>query len=230
MSKFFPLLSLLIAFAAQAEISTDWNQVKVEDGVEVYEGNVVGSNVVAFKGVALIDAPLSHVLSVLYDLEQIKRWMSNLKDYRTVEWINKFKKIDYNRLESPWPLSDRDFVYNVTIHVDPRKSVDIIFENTTHPMFPKVTDVVRGDVRFGRYLVEQDPASGKVRLTVEMFADPKGQVPKWMVNMVQRSWPVRTISRIRDIATDKDFKPLPEISVYLDGEKSQRVPTAIGSK
>ena len=35
--------------------------------------------------------------------------------------ISMLKKVEYNRTKTPWPLDDRDFVYNANVHINKEK-------------------------------------------------------------------------------------------------------------
>jgi hypothetical protein len=216
MKTYFLLTMLLAASTAFASIETTWQRVKEKNGVVVFRGDVAGSNVVAFRGVSVIDAPIGNVVSVIYDVSRIKEWMSDLESSRVVEKKAIFTKIEYNRTKAPWPLADRDFVYSVDVKVNKAdKSVDILIENATHVQAPEVPGVVRGELRSSRYFLQAIEGNTKTQIEVEILADPKGSIPKWVVNLFQRGWPSNTINGIRKIAVEPNYKIHPDIANYL---------------
>jgi len=44
----------------------------------------------------------------------------------------------------------------------------------------------------------------QTEVTVEILSDPKGMLPAWLVNLVQKSWPVKTLRGLRN-QVKKDF-------------------------
>lgn len=214
------LVNLFIAEAsteAPAAIPTSWDLISTEKEIQVYRGEVPGSPVVAFRGISSLDAPIINVLSVIYDVSRIKEWLSDVKELKVLERKNNFDKIEYNRTKAPWPVSDRDFVYAVNVKVNSAdKSIEIFIQSTEHPLAPSPKGVVRGELHASRYFLQSIEDGSKTHLTVEIFADPKGILPKWMVNMVQKSWPINTISGIRKIATEKNYQIHPDVARAME--------------
>jgi hypothetical protein len=208
----FLLLPLIFSLPSHGvEILADWKHIATEKEIEVYRGEIKDSPLVAFKGKATIAAPLPKVLSVIYDVSKIKQWLSDVKEVEVLERQANFGKIEYNRTKAQWPVRDRDFVYQVTVKVMPdQKAVEINIQSTEHPGAPNPKGVVRGELRSGRYFL-QALDQERTHLEVEIFADPKGSIPKWMVNLVQKSWPINTISGIRRLASDAGYQVHPDI-------------------
>ncbi len=57
-------------------------------------------------------------------------------------------------------------------------------------------------------------------MIVEIHADPKGSVPKWLVNLFQKGWPRNTIEGIRKQAAKADVKEHPVVASQLAACKS----------
>jgi hypothetical protein len=205
------LAFFILASSTFAAIETTWEKVEEKQGVEVFRGDVKGLPIVAFRGASEIEAPLFKVLSVIYDTSRIKEWMSDINDTRVIERISKLEKIEYNRTDAPWPLSDRDFVYRAKGSVNEKdKTIEIAIESLEDPRVPKVKDAVRGHLYSSRYFVRY-LGPDKTYLEVEMLADPKGALPKWVVNMFQATWPVNTINGIRRLSIDPNYGVHPDL-------------------
>jgi START domain len=203
LTYFFLLLLPQIAFS---KITPDWKKIEIKENVEIYKGEIPGSKVVAFRGTSTIEASMPIVLSVIYDVTRMNEWMSD------IEKTSKFEKIEYNRTQAPWPLSDRDFVYETKVNVNKiEKTVEILIESTTHKNAPLVDGVIRGHLHQSRYFLKSIEEGKKTYLEVEILADPKGSVPKWVVNLFQARWPVTTVNGIRKIAMEDGYKIHPDI-------------------
>lgn len=216
MKLFSIFILLVISSSAYSQISTKWEMIKERRGVEIFSGDIAGSNVVAFRGVSTINASMEKVVSVIYDVSRIKEWMSDLKSSRVLEKKSKFQKIEYNRTSAPWPISDRDFVYSVDFKVDSEnKTIDIQIENATHADAPEVPEVVRGELLSSRYFLKSIEDGLKTYIEVEILADPKGSIPKWVVNLFQSAWPLNTITGISKIATEENYQTHPDITEFI---------------
>jgi hypothetical protein len=211
--KYVIVFSLLVlSFKASAKFEPKWEKIETKNEVDIFRGHLDGSEVVAFRGVSTISAPIPYVLSVIYDMSRIKEWMSDVGDVRVLEKKSLFEKIEYNRTTAPWPVSDRDFVYTTKVNINKEnRSVEILIKSTDHKDAPKVKGVVRGELHLSRYLLKSVNEGKDTYIEVEILADPKGSLPKWVVNLFQGKWPVTTVNGIRKIATEKDYKIHPDI-------------------
>jgi hypothetical protein len=78
-------------------------------------------------------------------------------------------------------------------------------KSTTDPLAPP-TDYVRGEIMQSYFILTSLEHGTKTHISVEVHADPKGSVAKWIVNMFQKSWPHNTISRLRAQVAKPDIK------------------------
>src|SRR5690348_6507289 len=65
-----------------------WEKIDETDGIKVYRREIPGSDLLQFKGDAIVDAPLSKVASVLFDANRAKEWMPDLVSSRIVRWTS----------------------------------------------------------------------------------------------------------------------------------------------
>ena len=209
------MLSLMFTVSAQTAIKTDWKKIKTRKDVDVFKGEVEGSKVVAFKGTGYIDANIVKVISVIRDDKKKAEWISDLAETYVVNQKSPLEKVEYNRTKTPWPLDDRDFVYNAKVVIHSKtKEVEIQMHSVEEKNIPAKKDVVRGALHASRYLLRSIDNGKRTYIEVEIFADPKGKVPKWLVNIFQSVWPSNTIDGIRKIAEDPNYKTLPDVASY----------------
>jgi len=195
------LLSVSFAAAASPEpvkAPTDgWKLVKKDDTLELYEREVPGSDVIAFRGEGLLEAPIARVASVLLDDPHATEWVDSLEESKVLRKISPLEFIEYNHIGTPFIMKDRDFVTDVKIEIDPKaKQVSLRYKSVDDPSGPQ-TSYVRGDLIDSLFLMKSLEDGKKTSLRAEIHCDPKGSVPKWIVNFFQRSWPADTFSGIR---------------------------------
>src|SRR5258708_6325610 len=115
-----------------------------------------------------------------------------------VRRINPLEYIEYNHIGTPFVMKDRDFVNRVTIEILPGdKKVNISYKSINDPAAPE-TRYVRGELINSRFIMTSIENGKKTMLMAEIHADPKGSVPKWIVNLFQKSWPRDTFKGIQD--------------------------------
>src|SRR5207237_1192006 len=76
------------------------------------------------------------------------------------------------------------------------KTLALRYRSENDPAAPN-TGYVRGELINSRFVLTSLEGGTKTSLLAEIHADPKGSVPKWIVNMFQRSWPKDTFSGIK---------------------------------
>ena len=100
----------------------------------------------------------------------------------------------------PWPFQDREFVFRARIEIDREAGTFTAkmrsIESPTEA--PETSGLVRGVLESSTIHLRSlppDAATGQpaTHVTVEIRADPKGNVPEWLVNLFQRDWPRKTL-------------------------------------
>lgn len=208
------LLTLALALPAAA---ADWQEIYTEDEVVVSKMDVEGSRFVAFKGDTVYDAPLSKVLYVLLDNEHRTEWVGRLYTNHIVEQTTPFDYVLYQAFELPAIFANRDYVYHGVATRDADSGVvKLKMSSVEHPDAPETVGV-RATLVNSQYVLT--PVSDdKTRVEVEIMTDPQGRMPAWLVNMIQRSWPLDTLNGVRR-QLDKPYT----LAHALPGEPDARV-------
>ena len=217
-SFFVLLISLYVqnlAATPKISLTKGWEKVTSQGGVEVFSRDVKGSSLVAFRGVATIDAPIEKVATVLYVDKYKKQWVHRLKEGKVLRVINERERIEYNHTKTPWPLTDRDFVFKVSASVDRmKKSMSVSIHSIKDQSMPKKPSLVRGEILESFYKLKP-MGKNKTSIEVVIQADPKGMVPKFLVNLFQKKWPINTLNGIRKLAKGPNFKAHPKVVKML---------------
>ncbi|MFP6899944.1 MAG: START domain-containing protein [Opitutales bacterium] len=171
-----------------------WSKVDTEDGVTVYEKEV--GDFLAFRGEGQITAPIGKLLYVIEDPAHWKDWIENLDSGRVLEIKTPFHKVFYQVFDSPFPVTDRDIVYEAKTRRDAATGkVYVEMRSVLHPKAPKTVGV-RVNLKYTRY--EITPlANGKLHVVLETLSDPGGSLPNFLVNWAQRDYPVKLFQGLR---------------------------------
>ncbi len=112
----------------------------------------------------------------------------------------------------PWPFTDRDFVMHQQVQVDPStRTFRVDVASVEHAELPESDCCVRAHTSSTTWLLSAvDP--GATRISVEIFADPRGGLPDWMVNHLQANWPSNTIAALVQRAQEGDVEGRPELA------------------
>lgn len=214
LSLVLALLSAPVASFAQDEAG--WEEISNDDGIRVWSKDVEGSDLVAFRGEADIDAPISKVATVLRDTSRKTEWMANTREAKDVRIESELERVEYTVAATPWPLKDRDFVYRAHVSLDKvKKQVRVLIRSVEDSAMPVDGKRIRGEIIHAETLLTSLPGDQRTRIMMEMHADPKGGVPKWAVNLTQKSWPRTTLTNIRRQVQKPDVFEHAQLRVFL---------------
>lgn len=182
---------------------------------ELYQKKSIGdADLIAFRGIGVIEATPIEVATVVLDREHRPEWMHETYGLRTVRVIRPGRFVEYCGIKTPFIIKNRDFVIETTVEVDPtRTKILIVSKSVVDPDAPE-TSAVRGQMNEGRFTIEPGPVAGTTRITADMDVDPKGTCPRWIVNRYQRNWPGGMFHAMRGFLARKvatlpeDLKPL----------------------
>jgi len=205
-----PILFLLLVFwfpTVQTDAASgSWERVKAEDGVVVYEKKINGK--IAFRGVGEIAGEPAKLVGILQNPDRWRHWIDKFKSGRLLEKKSDFHKVFYQSFNSPFPVSDRDLVYESKITRDKESGTVLIeMRSTRHPRAPKTVGV-RVNLIYSTYKIE--PRTGnKMKVTFESMSDPGGAIPGFMVNWATRSYPITLFEGLRKEIRRADQKKAP---------------------
>jgi hypothetical protein len=191
-------VALLIACSAVgAAADPGWQKIDDSDGIVVYRREVPGSDVIAFKGEGVVNAPPVRVASVVFDTSRATEWIDSLVEARVVRRTSDTEYVEYDHFAMPFVIKDRDFVTLNRMEYDPaRKTITIRLRSVSDPAAP-ATSHVRGTVISSTFVLTPT-ADGKATLVSgDVHCDPAGAIPKWLVNMFQKDWPHTTLQKLR---------------------------------
>ena len=173
-----------------------WEVVNREDGITVSRKEVKGSPLVAFKGVGVIDAPMEKILHVLVDNDHRTEWVARLYISERLEQLGSHEFIVYQAFKLPAVMSNRDYVYRGKAVLKPDGKVILELGSVKHRGAPKTVGV-RAHLINSLYVLTPTSGGAKTKVSVEIHTDPKGLLPSWIVNLIQKSWPIKTLNGIR---------------------------------
>lgn len=210
-------LAVVSTLAATTPVDKPWEDVSRDHGILVQKKEIENSDIVAFRGETIIPAPLAKVAGVLNDSSRRTEWISDAKEARDIRVISPLERIEYNLTGTPWPLKNREFLYRVKVTLNrDKKEMRIHLKSVEDESVPESDKAVRGDLE-GNYVLTSVDGDTKTHLIVEILADPKGSIPKWVVNMVQKGWPQKTLEGIARQSAKPDVKEMVVLRDYFSG-------------
>ena len=210
------LLTVLIGTSAIANPLAEWQQEPDRFGGDSWEPlgteagvalarKRIGDGVFAVRGETVIKAPIGKVASVIYDESRWTQWSDKTSEASLLHQGPGVMKTVYQAMDMPFVLSDRDVIYTFGYHYSQER---LVFVARTLPYRRSPRTIgVRMHLVEGRWFLKPT-AAGDTHLVLEILMDPKGSLPTWFVNLVQRDYPVNLLGALSKQARRADIRTL----------------------
>ena len=194
-----------------------WDPFYSEDGIQVWRKEIPGCPLIAFRGSGTISEPIGRVLSVILDTRREAEWIDGLSEARVLRVVSASEDYEYSRIASGFFLiQDREVVSHNVLTFD-RKNKRAIVDTVSIdlPDVPRSPGTVRAALEHSYMIIGAEDGGRATSFALEALFDPRGRVPKWMVNLFQKRFPVRTIRKIRAQARRPDVVEYPGTSELI---------------
>lgn len=206
----------LTAFPAFAQSA--WEYIDTDRNVEVFRKEVPGSDVVAFRGITTSNIPIGKLLAVFNDPGERQHWVDRYSEHVTLE-KGQYRETYWIHFALPFPVSDRDYVLQAVGTADEaNRSFKVRIKSVEHPKKAGEDDCCVRALAMGTYYEFTALPNGKTKIIVEVHTDPKGALPNWLVNLIQKSWPSKTLGGLVEHTAKSNKAPMPEFAHWHDKE------------
>ena len=172
---------------------------KSEFTIIVEKKNSPEDEVNTYRGTTTMPISIERIAYVLDDTESKTEWVSRLKEEtRLEENPSSYRSIAYQHYNLSWPVSDRDYVIESkwTVMKDMKLPTAILsIKSIIRDDVPEIEGRVRGQLDRLVYKLEK-LKSNQTRVTVEIMVNPKGLLPNFMINLIQKDWPITTLRQL----------------------------------
>ncbi|MEE2788424.1 MAG: START domain-containing protein [Myxococcota bacterium] len=183
----------------------NWETLGERKGVKRSRKYIKRTGLFAVRGEIVINRPMDIVASVVCDHTRWTEWTKTLERSEVLGRDQNNALIVYQVFDMPIILSDRDVVYSFSLR-QVGNQYHIVGQTRPGQTGPKSVGV-RMNLEMGRWVLTPNP-DGSTHLVLEVLMDPKGVLPKWFVNIVQRNYTADTLDKLRAQAQKKDIVPL----------------------
>jgi hypothetical protein len=189
--------SLALLFASLAIVApafADRTVVRVEDGITVEEESAPGRTLPILFGTTTMPATPEQIAAWVTAPHTYVDWQHNCEEARALPQPDG-SELTYNRIGSPWPVSDRDVVLRSTRTNFEDGRIRIEFQSTKDAKLAVPSGVVRMPRLIGSYDLTPEASGTKVVYTVD--SDPGGSLPTWLVRQASKDLPYLTLKNLQ---------------------------------
>lgn len=204
--KYILFIGLFISLTWSSWAQDNWVEVKDKDGIKVFTRSNTIMSFKEFKATMIIKSKVSDVLSVLYDVNDLKVWGHNLSRSELIERSGDTLQTYYAVAEAPWPYKDRDGIYSNKIIWDKNLKTLLVEIEMLEPEndLYKNDDFVRMD-GYGFWKIKE-LLSGEIEVDFQMQVDPGGSIKAWVANMFVSDSPFYTLKGLREALKDEKYQ------------------------
>ena len=174
----------------------EWALRKQKDGVDVYTKPIAGSSFDAFKAVLTVEGEAAVVRNILQNCDRYSHIFPDTEELRILERNGSAYLIQYSRTAAPWPVDDRDGIYEMKFI----NTANGGFETKSRALpnhLPEVDGVVR--IKKSNSFWRVIPTDGNLlQIEYEVMAEPGGSIPDWLANSAITEIPIGTMNNLRN--------------------------------
>lgn len=189
-------ITVLIFFVIKTSLAVDlnWKADGDYEGVKIYTSeNYAKNGLLPFKGVLEYNLPAEKVVIAVMDPSKKHFWAEKLKSVQMHKIIRPGHFLYSEFYRAPWPLTDRQFLVEGKVWREGKKTIFKGVSVDNKKYFNK--DHIVAHMK--ALQLEVIPVSeNRTRLELSFICDPKGYIPNWVVNMVQRKWPATFLQQL----------------------------------
>jgi hypothetical protein len=185
----------------------EWKLIADKDGITLYAREVRGHSELEFKGVCLVNQPLEVIGAVLSDIPSYPKWFFKCIESKKipVENTSKLNFYLYIAIDTPWPFSDRDVVYNAKVAIDYALGKVVIRSAALAEQF---VPLKRGYVRITdseHQWILESISSERTRITFINRTHAAGSFANYISDPGTRDTTARSLKNLINIAKDPKY-------------------------
>ncbi|WP_434603290.1 START domain-containing protein [Pseudomonas sp. Z4-7] len=188
-------LTVLLATAtAQAE---DWQVAKEKEGIKVSLSEVSGSKYKAYQGVTVMKTTMAKLRALQEDVSGACAWIHECKSQKLLKHEGG-KSWTYTQFNTPWPVTPRDSVLEVTTVEGADGSLTRNLKGV-----PAYAPEEKGFVRVAQvegFWKFTPKGADQVEVIYQVHTEPGGDVPSWLANKFVVDAPFNTLKALKERA------------------------------
>jgi len=187
------IVTLGLFLSVTSEAQAKWELIHNEEGIKIYSSGERANGVIPFKAVGKIQGPLDKVVEIMMNHEQKNQWSPKLDSVKIHQQLGPNDFIFSEFYRTPWPSTDREFLLKGNVKYLENK---VIFSAKSIDNELKNEDYIQTEVHRLELTLEKI-ADNETAIEFSFHGDMKGWMPVWLMNLIQKKWPMRFIQGLQ---------------------------------
>lgn len=192
------IIALILALPITAQDS--WELKKDRNDIKIYTRKYPNSKFKEYKAQMTVNTSIEIVKGIILDADKLKDWNYKTSKSNVIKKIDDDNYIFYLFNDMPWPVLNRDHVSDVVVTYPTDKSV-LITITPNNDVLSENDAVVRITNFKGFWLLEETNTG--ILITNQLFGDPEGGVPSWIVNSQLVKSPYTSFNNLKKLLLNK---------------------------
>lgn len=159
-----------------------------------------------YKGSAIFLISIPRIAFTLEDIGTRRNWVAGISEHALIEKnVDSLEYTTYEHYDMVWPVRDREYIVHQQWIIDKNEdipTISLLASSIESNAYPIRNDRVRGDlIRLYYKLKYLGPSETKIE--VEIQVNPKGELPLFFIELIQKNWPVNTLKALYKEAEKK---------------------------
>lgn len=193
-------------------MAAEWELARDRKGIKVWTKEEPGYPIRAFKAVTVVESSLTGLVTLIMDTDRVDQWAYRVMRIEVLSRDDEAGTfVIRTETDFPWPLTNRDVVLVGKVSQDDKSRVVTIRSRSTplgqyplHPDFLRMPDMV------GDWIFRPLPG-GRVEVTMIGRANPSGNIPFGVVNLIIHETPYLTLLGLRDLISNERYRNAPRL-------------------
>lgn len=174
---------LLLFFSIVATFSSftqnNWVKETKEDGIQAYSRIKEGKEYYEFRTVFTTKTTVYKAKKLITDIDNLKNWLPSTLDSKLLEKVSDTEFYGYTVTDAPWPASNRDLVFKMTVKRHSSSSYTITLKGDSD-YYPLQSDKVRVKEYLAVWKIELK-GDNLIEIDYTASFDPGSTYPNWLI-------------------------------------------------
>lgn len=166
-------------FSISANAQNDWVKETNENGIQAYSRLKEGKTYYEFRTVFTTKTTLYKAKKLISNIDNLKTWLPSTLDSKLLEKVSDTEFYGYTVTDAPWPASNRDLVFKMTVKRHSSKSYTITLKGEPD-YYPVQSDKVRVQEYLSVWKLDLKE-DNLIEIDYTASFDPGSTYPNWLI-------------------------------------------------